>query len=72
MSMPLLSVSTHSRAFVEVLSSCDVECQALRQALETYSDAKQVTGQDVTQATAFLKSLESLRKLIQAVSHSKS
>ena len=71
MSMLLCPLSANSRAFAEVLASCDQECQAIRQALETYSDAKQVTGQDVTQATAFLKSLESLRKLVQAVTHSK-
>ena len=71
MSMLLRPLSANSRAFVEVLASCDDECQAIRNALQTYSDAKQVTAQDVTQATAFLKSLESMRKLVQAVTHSK-
>ena len=71
MSMPLLPLSANPKAFAELLASCDVECQAIRQALESYSDAKQITAQDVTQANAFLKSLESLRKLVQAVTQSK-
>ena len=59
------------KAFLELLSACDAECQKLREALQLFSDAENPTAQDVTQATAFHNSLTSLRKLVQAVSASK-
>ena len=53
--------------FQNVLSDIDVECQYIREQAELYSDGDDLTDADLTQAIALLNSLQSIRKLFEAI-----
>lgn len=53
--------------FQNALSEVDVECQAIREQAEKYSDADGLTDGDVTQAIALLNSVRGIRKLFEAI-----
>ena len=53
--------------FQHALSEVDVECQAIREQVEKYSDADGPTDGDVTQAIALLNSVRGIRKLFEAI-----
>ena len=53
--------------FQNVLSDIDVECQAIREQAELYSDGEDLTDGDLTQAIALHNSLQSIRKLFEAI-----
>ena len=53
--------------FQNVLSDIDVECQIIREQAELYSDGEDLTDGDLTQAIALLNSLQSIRKLFEAI-----
>ena len=53
--------------FQNVLSDIDLECQNIREQAELYSDGDDLTDADLTQAIALLNSLQSIRKLFEAI-----
>ena len=53
--------------FQNVLSDIDLECQSIREQAELYSDGDDLTDADLTQAIALLNSLQSIRKLFEAI-----
>jgi len=65
-----IPLSEQSNAFLDVITDCEVEAQGVVKALQSYSDAKPVAEQSVTQATAYRNSLASLRKLIESAAKS--
>ena len=53
--------------FQNVLSDIDSECQSIREQVELYSDGEDLTDADLTQAIALLNSVQSIRKLFEAI-----
>ena len=53
--------------FQNVLADIDAECQSIREQAELYSDGDDLTDADLTQAIALHNSLQSIRKLFEAI-----
>ena len=58
--------STFTR-FQNVLADIDAECQSIREQAELYSGRDDLTDADLTQAIALHNSLQSIRKLFEAI-----
>ena len=53
--------------FQNVLAEIDEECQCIREQVQLYSDADNITDADHTQAVGLKNSLTDLRKLFEAI-----
>ena len=60
-------MSCNVTQFQNVLFEIDDECQAIREQAVLYSNGDDLTAEDLTQATALLNSVRSVRKLFQAI-----
>ena len=57
----------NKQRFLNALADCNDECERIREQVNRYSDADNVTDGDHTQAVGLKNSLASIRKLFEAI-----
>ena len=63
----LMQPADQNKRFLHVLSECAAECDDIKKQIAIYSDAKDTSDADITQATAMQNSLISIRRLFEAI-----